>query len=112
MIDPLLVRAHRLRALCQKQKVEGCIPISFGFDTACRTYSELIGNLGQDTLSSCKYWHLVRVMGRAASNIALECALQTRPNGTRRGCKWNQFQCVGARRDACLNSSHPNTAVQ
>ncbi len=66
-----------------KQKVEGCIPISFGFDTACRTYSELIGNLGQDTLSSCKYWHLVRVMGRAASNIALECALQTRPNGMR-----------------------------
>ena len=56
------------------------IPISFGFDTACRTYSELIGNLGQDTLSSQKYYHFVRLMGRAASNIALECALQTRPN--------------------------------
>lgn len=56
------------------------IPISFGFDTACRTYSELIGNVGQDTLSSQKYYHFIRLMGRAASNIALECALQTRPN--------------------------------
>ena len=61
-------------------KVDPYIPISFGFDTACRTYSELIGNLGQDTLGSQKYYHFVRLMGRAASNIALECALQTRPN--------------------------------
>lgn len=61
-------------------KVDPYIPISFGFDTACRTYSELIGNVGQDTLSSQKYYHFVRLMGRAASNIALECALQTRPN--------------------------------
>lgn len=61
-------------------KVDPYIPISFGFDTACRTYSELIGNLSQDTLSSQKYYHFVRLMGRAASNIALECALQTRPN--------------------------------
>ena len=61
-------------------KVDPYIPISFGFDTACKTYSELIGNLGQDTLSSQKYYHFVRLMGRAASNIALECALQTRPN--------------------------------
>ena len=61
-------------------KVHPYIPISFGFDTACRTYSELIGNLSQDTLSSQKYYHFVRLMGRAASNIALECALQTRPN--------------------------------
>lgn len=61
-------------------KVDPYIPISFGFDTACRTYSELIGNLSSDTLSSQKYWHFVRLMGRAASNIALECALQTRPN--------------------------------
>jgi pyrophosphate--fructose-6-phosphate 1-phosphotransferase len=61
-------------------KVHPYIPISFGFDTACRTYSELIGNLGQDTLSSHKYYHFVRLMGRAASNIALECALLTRPN--------------------------------
>jgi hypothetical protein len=55
-------------------------PISFGFDTACRTYSELIGNVNHDTLSSQKYYHFIRLMGRAASNIALECALQTRPN--------------------------------
>eukprot|EP00607_Mallomonas_marina_P009969 CAMPEP_0182419788 /NCGR_PEP_ID=MMETSP1167-20130531/4154_1 /TAXON_ID=2988 /ORGANISM="Mallomonas Sp, Strain CCMP3275" /LENGTH=1084 /DNA_ID=CAMNT_0024594885 /DNA_START=57 /DNA_END=3311 /DNA_ORIENTATION=- len=61
-------------------KVDPYIPISFGFDTACRTYSEQIGNLGQDTLSSQKSYHFVRLMGRAASNIALECALQTRPN--------------------------------
>jgi len=61
-------------------KVHPYIPVSFGFDTACRSYSELIGNLGQDTLSSQKYYHFVRLMGRAASNIALECALQTRPN--------------------------------
>jgi diphosphate-dependent phosphofructokinase len=61
-------------------KVHPYIPVSFGFDTACRTYSELIGNLGQDTLSSQKYYHFVRLMGRAASNIALECALMTRPN--------------------------------
>lgn len=61
-------------------KVDPYIPISFGFDTACRTYSELIGNVCQDTLSSQKYYHFIRLMGRAASNIALECALQTRPN--------------------------------
>jgi 6-phosphofructokinase 1 len=61
-------------------KVHPYIPISFGFDTACRTYSELIGNLGQDALSSQKYYHFVRLMGRSASHIALECALQTRPN--------------------------------
>jgi diphosphate--fructose-6-phosphate 1-phosphotransferase len=61
-------------------KVTPNLPISFGFDSACRTYAELIGNLGQDTLSSQKYWHFVRLMGRAASHIALECALQTRPN--------------------------------
>lgn len=61
-------------------KVDPYIPISFGFDTACQTYSELIGNLGQDTMSTQKYYHFVRLMGRAASNITLECALQTRPN--------------------------------
>lgn len=61
-------------------KVSPYIPISFGFDTATRTFSEFIGNLGQDTLSTQKYYHFVRLMGRDASNIALECALQTRPN--------------------------------
>jgi 6-phosphofructokinase 1 len=61
-------------------KVFPHIPISFGFDTACRVYSEQIGNLCQDTLSTQKYFHFVRLMGRSASHIALECALQTRPN--------------------------------
>jgi pyrophosphate--fructose-6-phosphate 1-phosphotransferase len=58
------------------------VDVSFGFDTACRTYSELIGNVGVDVLSSKKYWHFVRLMGRAASNITLECALATHPNLT------------------------------
>ena len=58
------------------------IEISFGFDTAAKTYSEVIGNICIDTLSSKKYHHFVRLMGRSASHIALECALQTRPNLT------------------------------
>jgi len=56
------------------------IETSFGFDTACKTYSELIGNLSRDTNSAKKYWHFIKVMGRSASHIALECALQTQPN--------------------------------
>jgi pyrophosphate--fructose-6-phosphate 1-phosphotransferase len=56
------------------------IETSFGFDTACKTYSELIGNLERDTNSAKKYWHFIKLMGRAASHIALECALQTQPN--------------------------------
>ena len=53
---------------------------SFGFDTACKTYSELIGNIGRDANSAKKYWHFIKLMGRSASHIALECALQTQPN--------------------------------
>ena len=56
------------------------IEASFGFDTACRVYSELIGNLCRDANSAKKYWHFVKLMGRSASHIALECALQTQPN--------------------------------
>ncbi len=56
------------------------IEISFGFDTATKTYSELIGNLMRDANSSKKYWHFIKLMGRSASHIALECALQTQPN--------------------------------
>jgi len=76
-----------------KTKVVGCpktidgdlkcppsIPVSFGFDTACRTYAELVGNIEVDALSSQKYYHFCRLMGRAASNIALEVALLTYPN--------------------------------
>ncbi|MDR0497392.1 MAG: diphosphate--fructose-6-phosphate 1-phosphotransferase [Treponema sp.] len=56
------------------------IETSFGFDTACKTYSELIGNIQRDANSAKKYWHFIKLMGRAASHIALECALQTQPN--------------------------------
>lgn len=56
------------------------IEISFGFDTATKTYSELIGNLMRDANSAKKYWHFIRLMGRSASHIALECALMTQPN--------------------------------
>jgi len=56
------------------------IEASFGFDTAVKTYSELIGNICRDATSAVKYWHFIRLMGRAASHVTLECALQTRPN--------------------------------
>ena len=56
------------------------IETSFGFDTACKTYSELIGNIQRDCNSARKYWHFIKLMGRSASHIALECALQTQPN--------------------------------
>jgi pyrophosphate--fructose-6-phosphate 1-phosphotransferase len=56
------------------------IEISFGFDTACKTYSELIGNIAKDALSAKKYYHFIKLMGRSASHVTLECALQTHPN--------------------------------
>ncbi|MDR3706798.1 MAG: diphosphate--fructose-6-phosphate 1-phosphotransferase [Capsulimonadaceae bacterium] len=56
------------------------IEASFGFDTAARTYSELIGNIARDAQSAVKYWHFIRLMGRAASHVTLECALQVQPN--------------------------------
>lgn len=56
------------------------VECSFGFDTATKVYSELLGNIERDADSARKYWHFVRVMGRSASHIALECALQCRPN--------------------------------
>lgn len=56
------------------------IEISFGFDTATKTYSELIGNIGRDANSAKKYWHFIKVMGRSASHVALEAALETQPN--------------------------------
>ncbi len=55
------------------------LPVSFGFDTATKIYSEMVGNILQDTPSSRKYWHFIKLMGRAASHVALEVALQTRP---------------------------------
>lgn len=56
------------------------IEISFGFDTACKTYGELIGNIARDALSAKKQYHFIKLMGRSASNITLECALTTHPN--------------------------------
>jgi pyrophosphate--fructose-6-phosphate 1-phosphotransferase len=56
------------------------IEISFGFDTACKTYAEMIGNIARDALSTKKYYHFIKLMGRSASHIALECALATHPN--------------------------------
>ena len=56
------------------------VETSFGFDTACKVYSEVIGNIQRDCNSARKYWHFIKLMGRSASHIALECALQTHPN--------------------------------
>lgn len=84
--------AEYMRKKEQKVKVIGCpktidgdlkakqVPTSFGFDTACKIYAEEIGNVMLDARSSRKYYHFVRLMGRAASHITLECALQTHPN--------------------------------
>lgn len=58
------------------------LPISFGFDTATKIYAELVGNILQDTPSSRKYWHFIKLMGRSASHVALEVALQTKPQIT------------------------------
>lgn len=86
------VLAEYFRAQCENICVVGCpktidgdlknesIETSFGFDTATKTYSELIGNIERDANSARKYWHFIRLMGRSASHIALECALQTQPN--------------------------------
>lgn len=56
------------------------IEISFGFDSACKTYSEMVGNIARDALSAKKYYHFIKLMGRSASHITLECALATHPN--------------------------------
>ncbi|KAK6269086.1 hypothetical protein QUC31_013246 [Theobroma cacao] len=86
--------AENFRAKNLKTQVIGCpktidgdlkckeVPTSFGFDTACRIYAEMIGNVMIDARSTGKYYHFVRLMGRAASHITLECALQTHPNIT------------------------------
>jgi pyrophosphate--fructose-6-phosphate 1-phosphotransferase len=84
--------AEYFRSKNTKTRVIGCpktidgdlkckeVPTSFGFDTACKIYSEMIGNVMTDARSTGKYYHFVRLMGRAASHITLECALQTHPN--------------------------------
>ena len=60
-------------------QVGDVIPVSFGFDTATKIYAEMVGNILQDTPSSRKYWHFIKLMGRSASHVALEVALQTKP---------------------------------
>ncbi len=60
-------------------QIRELLPISFGFDTATKIYSELVGNLLQDTRSSLKYWHFIKLMGRSASHVTLEVALQAKP---------------------------------
>ncbi|GLU18165.1 hypothetical protein SLE2022_344790 [Rubroshorea leprosula] len=84
--------AENFRGKNMKTQVIGCpktidgdlkskeVPTSFGFDTACKIYAEMIGNVMIDARSTGKYYHFVRLMGRAASHITLECALQTHPN--------------------------------
>ncbi|CAO2823624.1 unnamed protein product [Amaranthus hypochondriacus] len=84
--------AENFRSKNLKTRVIGCpktidgdlkckeVPTSFGFDTACKIYAEMIGNVMIDARSTGKYYHFVRLMGRAASHITLECALQTHPN--------------------------------
>ncbi|XP_028755287.1 pyrophosphate--fructose 6-phosphate 1-phosphotransferase subunit beta [Neltuma alba] len=86
--------AENFRSKNMKTRVIGCpktidgdlkckeVPTSFGFDTACKIYAEMIGNVMIDARSTGKYYHFVRLMGRAASHITLECALQTHPNIT------------------------------
>ncbi|GAY55211.1 hypothetical protein CUMW_162660 [Citrus unshiu] len=86
--------AENFRSKDIKTRVIGCpktidgdlkckeVPTSFGFDTACKIFSEMIGNVMTDARSTGKYYHFVRLMGRAASHITLECALQTHPNIT------------------------------
>ncbi|XP_027330620.1 pyrophosphate--fructose 6-phosphate 1-phosphotransferase subunit beta [Abrus precatorius] len=86
--------AEHFRSKNMKTRVIGCpktidgdlkckeVPTSFGFDTACKIYAEMIGNVMIDARSTGKYYHFVRLMGRAASHITLECALQTHPNIT------------------------------
>ncbi|CAH9105756.1 unnamed protein product [Cuscuta epithymum] len=86
--------AENFRSKNLKTRVIGCpktidgdlkckeVPTSFGFDTACKIYAEMIGNVMVDARSTGKYYHFVRLMGRAASHITLECALQTHPNVT------------------------------
>lgn len=86
------VLAEHLKAKGSKTKIIGVpktidgdmknehIEASFGFDTAAKLYSELIGNIARDATSAVKYWHFIRLMGRAASHVTLECALQVHPN--------------------------------
>jgi pyrophosphate--fructose-6-phosphate 1-phosphotransferase len=85
LAEHYLTTEHRVQVIGCPKTIDGDlknehIEASFGFDTACKVYSELIGNIQRDCNSARKYWHFMRLMGRSASHIALECALQTHPN--------------------------------
>jgi pyrophosphate--fructose-6-phosphate 1-phosphotransferase len=85
LAEYLLAQGSKIQVIGCPKTIDGdlkneYIETSFGFDTACKTYSELIGNIERDANSAKKYWHFIKLMGRAASHIALECALQTQPN--------------------------------
>jgi len=87
LAEYLVSRGSKTRVIGVPKTIDGdmkneLIEASFGFDTASKTYSELIGNICRDATSAVKYWHFIRLMGRAASHVALECALQTHPNIT------------------------------
>ncbi|PON52156.1 ATP-dependent 6-phosphofructokinase [Parasponia andersonii] len=114
--------AENFRGKNLKTRVIGCpktidgdlkskeVPTSFGFDTACKIYAEMIGNVMIDARSTGKYYHFVRLMGRAASHITLECALQTHPNITIIGeeassivtwCKPAFDYCLEGKKEKC-----------
>ncbi|MDR2733103.1 MAG: diphosphate--fructose-6-phosphate 1-phosphotransferase [Spirochaetota bacterium] len=85
LAEYLLREKHAIQVIGVPKTIDGDlknreVEISFGFDTACKVYSELIGNIARDANSARKYWHFIKLMGRSASHIALECALQTQPN--------------------------------
>ncbi|NCC12550.1 MAG: diphosphate--fructose-6-phosphate 1-phosphotransferase [Spirochaetia bacterium] len=85
LAEYFLAKDHGIQVIGCPKTIDGdlkneFIEVSFGFDTATKTYSELIGNIERDANSAKKYWHFIKLMGRSASHIALECALETQPN--------------------------------
>ena len=85
LAEYFLEKNHGIQVLGCPKTIDGdlkneSIEISFGFDTATKTYAELVGNIARDANSAKKYWHFIRLMGRSASHISLEVALQTQPN--------------------------------
>jgi pyrophosphate--fructose-6-phosphate 1-phosphotransferase len=85
LAEYFLAKGHGIQVIGCPKTIDGdlkneFIEVSFGFDTATKTYSGLIGNIERDANSAKKYWHFIKLMGRSASHIALECALETQPN--------------------------------
>ncbi len=85
LAEYLIREGHKTRVIGIPKTIDGDlrsedIQMSFGFDSACKTYSELIGNIQRDAISAKKYYHFIKLMGRSASHITLECALATQPN--------------------------------